>query len=141
MSEARMTSLIAALCGLLFGAGLMLSEIVNPARVLAFLDITSGQWDPTLALIMASALLVSVPGFAWARRRGKPLRAERFHNPSATRIDTPLVLGAALFGLGWGLVGLCPGPALVNIISLQPQALLFAAAMLGGMYLFELRRR
>jgi uncharacterized membrane protein YedE/YeeE len=140
MNDVRLTNLIAALCGLLFGAGLMLSEMVNPARVQGFLDLFNGRWDPTLAFVMGGALLVTLPGFALARTRAHPVCAASFANPSATAIDRPLVLGAALFGVGWGLAGLCPGPALVNLISLQPQALLFVAAMLVGMYLFKLTR-
>ncbi|MDR0779841.1 MAG: YeeE/YedE family protein [Pseudomonadales bacterium] len=135
-----MTNVIAALCGLLFGAGLMLSEMVNPARVQGFLDLFNGVWDPTLAFVMGGALLVTLPGFALARRRTQPLCADCFAEPAATVIDRPLLLGAALFGLGWGLAGLCPGPALVNLISFEPQALLFVAAMLGGMYCFKVRR-
>jgi uncharacterized membrane protein YedE/YeeE len=137
---ARMTNLIAAFAGLLFGIGLMLSEMVNPARVLGFLDPFNGRWDPTLAFVMGGGLLVTLPGYALARRRPQPVCVESFSNPAATAIDGPLILGAALFGIGWGLVGLCPGPVLVNIVSLQPQALLFAAAMLAGMYLFKVTR-
>jgi hypothetical protein len=140
MNSARMTNLIAAVCGLLFGIGLMVSQMVNPARVLGFLDLFNGRWDPTLAFVMGGALLVTLPGFALARRQAHPVCAEAFSNPGATAIDLPLVLGAAVFGVGWGLVGLCPGPALVNIVSLQPQAVLFAVAMLGGMYLFRVTR-
>jgi uncharacterized membrane protein YedE/YeeE len=138
--NARMTNLIAAFSGLLFGIGLMVSEMVNPARVLGFLDLFNGRWDPTLAFVMGGGLLVSIPGYAFARSKGHPVCAESFSNPTATAIDRPLILGAVLFGIGWGLVGLCPGPALVNIVSLQPQALLFVVAMLAGMYLFKTTR-
>src|SRR6478736_7328774 len=94
-------------CGLVFGAGLLISGMVQPTKVLAFLDIF-GAWDPSLAVVMAAALAVSIPGFRLARRRVRPLLAEQCFWPTKTEVDPPLVLGAALFGVGWGLVGLCP---------------------------------
>jgi uncharacterized membrane protein YedE/YeeE len=97
--------------GTLFGLGLAWSGMTNPARVLAFLDVT-GDFDPTLALVMGGALAVTFPAFAWILKRPRPLLEPAFRLPTATRIDAPLVGGAALFGLGWGLAGLCPGPAL-----------------------------
>ena len=126
---------IAAVCGLLFGIGLKFSEMVNPARVLGFLDIT-GAWDPTLAFVMGGALLVTIPGFALARKRLKPLFAMDYSEPANKLVDKRLVAGAVLFGCGWGLVGLCPGPAIVNIGTLNTQALVFVAAMLAGMFIY-----
>jgi uncharacterized membrane protein YedE/YeeE len=129
----------ALLAGLLFGAGLVVSGMSRPAKVLGFLDlgaIPQGGWDPSLAFVMAGALLVTVPGFAWARRRKRPLHADKFHLPARRDIDVPLIAGAVLFGLGWGLVGYCPGPALTALL-LVPQALPFILAMTGGMLLYR----
>ena len=140
-----MRSLIAALvAGLLFGTGLVVSGMSRPDKVLSFLDIgalPSGSWDPSLAFVMAGALLVAIPGFALTRRRQKPLYDASFHLPQATRPDRRLILGAVLFGLGWGWIGYCPGPALTALF-LVPTALPFIAAMLAGMILFAgIRRR
>ncbi|MEN8820509.1 MAG: YeeE/YedE family protein [Abyssibacter sp.] len=129
-----MNSLLAGLAGLLFGAGLLISEMVDPARVLGFLDV-AGEWDPTLMFVMGGALAVTVPGFWWAARLRKPLVATEFHWPRATDIDRRLILGAVLFGVGWGLAGLCPGPAVVAAASLRGDVWLFVAAMLIGLVL------
>jgi len=134
------TEIIAVITGLLFGFGLAYSDMINPARVLGFLDVL-GSWDPSLVFVMGGALLVTVPAFALIRRRATPLCEAAFSNPSSTLLDRPLVLGAVLFGAGWGLAGLCPGPAIVNLGSLQPQALIFVAAMVAGMWLFSLNTR
>jgi uncharacterized membrane protein YedE/YeeE len=123
-------------CGLLFGAGLMVSEMSQPAKVLNFLDLF-GTWDPSLALVMASALAVSAAGYAFAKRSTRPLFSPRHLWPTKADIDPPLVLGATLFGVGWGLVGLCPGPALVNLATLSPQVIVFVACMAGGMVLHD----
>jgi len=131
--------LVAACCGLLFGAGLALSRMIDPARVLGFLDVLGGAWDPTLLFVFIGALLIAVPGFAQAREREQPYFAPVFVAPAGNAIDRDLLMGAVLFGIGWGLAGICPGPAVVNLASLEPQALLFAASMLGGMFLFKLR--
>lgn len=108
------TRLAALASGLLFGVGLVVSGMVDPLKVLGFLDIT-GAWNPTLAFVMGGALLVAAPAFWLARRGASPLFATRFEWPTATRIDRPLLVGAVLFGVGWGLVGYCPGPALAGI--------------------------
>ncbi|AUJ13463.1 transporter [Xanthomonas oryzae pv. oryzae] len=129
-----MNRLIALLCGLLFGAGLVVSDMVNPARVLAFLDV-AGHWDPALVFVMGSALVPSALAYAWRRRRQRPLAADTFHVPDNRRIDARLLGGAVLFGVGWGLVGLCPGPAIAALVTLQLPFLGFAAAMLAGMVL------
>jgi uncharacterized membrane protein YedE/YeeE len=118
--------------GLVFGIGLVVSGMTQPAKVLGFLDIF-GTWDPTLAFVMAGALVVAAPGFYLARRRGRPLVAAQFRWPTAADIDMPLVAGSALFGVGWGLVGLCPGPAIANLATLMPQIIAFVAAMGVGM--------
>ena len=124
--------LAALAAGLLFGAGLALSDMVNPARVLAFLDL-AGAWDPTLAFVMAAALLPAALGYAVARRRTRPLLGDRFWIPENRVVDRRLIAGAVLFGAGWGLVGLCPGPAVAGLALGYWQAWLFTAAMLAGM--------
>lgn len=123
-------------CGLVFGAGLLISGMVQPTKVLGFLDIF-GAWDPTLAVVMAAALAVSVPGFMLANRRSKPWLAKQYFWPSKSEIDLPLVAGAALFGIGWGLVGLCPGPALENLATLSPGVIVFVVAMAAGMAVYD----
>ncbi|MFH6786449.1 MULTISPECIES: DUF6691 family protein [Methylobacterium] len=123
--------------GLLFGLGLLVSGMGNPAKVLAFLDM-AGNWDPSLAFVMAGAVAVSALGTLVARRRGRPLLAPRLEIPTRRDLDLPLVAGAALFGLGWGLAGLCPGPALALLTVAPAQAATFVAAMIAGMLLLRL---
>jgi len=115
--------------GLLFGLGLAISNMVNPQRVLAFLDVF-GVWDPTLAFVMAGALAITVPGFAKVLQREHPLFAKHYSLPIKAAIDGPLLAGAVLFGIGWGLAGLCPGPAIAALVSLDIDLLLFCALML-----------
>jgi uncharacterized membrane protein YedE/YeeE len=124
------------MCGLIFGAGLLISGMVQPAKVLGFLDIF-GAWDPSLAVVMAAALAVSVPGFMLANQRPRPWLARQFFWPAKSEIDLPLVAGAALFGVGWGLVGLCPGPALESLATLSPGVIAFVVAMAAGMALHD----
>ena len=132
-----MTTVIAAFwCGLLFGLGLMISGMVQPAKVLNFLDLF-GTWDASLALVMVAALAVSGVGYALAKRQARPFFAPQNLWPTKNDIDAPLVLGAVLFGIDWGLVGLCPGPALVNLATLSPQVIVFVTAMVGGMILHD----
>jgi uncharacterized protein len=129
-----------ALSGALFGLGLELGGMTSTEKVRGFLDLF-GAFDPQLLFVMGGALAVAVPGELWLRRQ-TARSALSFETPAAQGVDAPLVLGAALFGVGWGLVGLCPGPAVVMLGSLRPEALLFGAAMVGGMALAEpLRRR
>lgn len=117
--------------GLLFGLGLVVSGLINPAKVLNFLDI-AGDWDPSLAFTMGAAVLTTAAGYKIAFR-GKPILADGFHLPTATDIDGPLITGAALFGVGWGLVGYCPGPAVAALSLGSASTLYFVAAMLVGM--------
>jgi uncharacterized membrane protein YedE/YeeE len=131
------TSLLA---GLVFGLGLIVSGMANPAKVLGFLDLT-GAWDPSLMLVMAGAIAVGMPAFWLAKRRTVTLIGAPIELPTEERIDRKLVIGSALFGIGWGIAGFCPGPALVGIGIGLPKALLFSAAMVAGMALFELLRR
>ncbi|WP_334014679.1 DUF6691 family protein [Alteromonas sp. S167] len=128
-----MRAIIASLlCGLLFGLGLLISGMSNPARVLNFLDL-SANWDATLAFVMGGAILVAAPGMVWVRKRNKPMFANKFDIPSSKTIDAKLILGSAAFGIGWGISGFCPGPAVVAIASLQSDVLLFVGAMVVGM--------
>ena len=120
------------LCGLIFGVGLLISGMVQPTKVLGFLDIF-GAWDPSLAVVMAAALAVYVPGFMLAGRRERPWLAGQYFLPGKSGIDLPLVAGAALFGIGWGLVGFCPGPALESLATLSPGVIVFVVAMAAGM--------
>lgn len=129
--------LAAVVSGLLFGAGLVVSDMINPARVRAFLDV-AGNWDPSLAFVMGGALIPSAMAYLLRRRRQAPLLDDRFHVPDATRPDARLVGGAVLFGLGWGLVGFCPGPAIAALTTGRWQAGLFVAAMLAGMIIYRL---
>ncbi|WP_279357604.1 YeeE/YedE family protein [Methylobacterium indicum] len=131
----------ALLSGLLFGIGLAMSGMLDPARVRGFLDVT-GAWDPTLAFVLAGAVTASSLGTALARRLRGPFLADAFDWPTRTRIDRPLVLGAALFGIGWGLSGFCPGPAVAALSTGLRPVIVFVAAMLVGMALHgALRRR
>src|SRR5579862_4133010 len=132
-----MGAIVAAFgCGLIFGLGLIIGQMSNPAKVLNFLDF-AGTWDPSLAFVMAGAVAVAAVGFALARRRTKPLLRATFDRPSKTQIDLPLISGSALFGIGWGLVGFCPGPALTALGFARPEAFIFVAAMIAGMALFR----
>jgi uncharacterized membrane protein YedE/YeeE len=135
-----MSLLTAFLAGLLFGSGLVLSGMTNPAKVLAFLDVT-GQWDPSLAFVMLGAILVAAVGFRFAGARARPLFGASVHLPGAKRIDARLVAGSAVFGIGWGLVGYCPGPALAALAVGGRPTLIFVAAMVAGMALFEVYER
>jgi uncharacterized membrane protein YedE/YeeE len=125
---------IALLAGILFGLGLIISEMVNPARVIGFLDIT-GDWDPTLAFVMGSALMITIPLFPLILRRSCPLIADNFSLPDKILLDNKLIIGACLFGLGWGLAGLCPGPAITALVTLSPDIAIFVLAMLVGNWL------
>ena len=130
----------AILAGLLFGAGLAVSQMANPAKVLAFLDlgaIPSGGWDPSLALVMVGALIVTFIGFMFARRLDKPLAAERFEWPTRRDIDARLVAGSVLFGIGWGVVGYCPGPAIASLAWGRIETVAFVLAMIAGMVIWR----
>ena len=135
-----MQALATFLCGLIFGSGLVISGMTQPVKVLGFLDIF-GRWDPTLAFVMAAALAVSSMGYWLARRQRQPLLATQHFWPNRTDIDRSLVVGSVLFGVGWGLAGLCPGPALVNLASLSPRVFVFVMAMIAGMSALDLWQR
>lgn len=127
----KIASLVA---GLLFGFGLTLAQMVNPQKVLNFLDF-AGIWDPSLAFVLAGATGTAAIGFLLVGRRAAPLFADHFQLPKGTDIDAPLVAGAALFGLGWGLVGLCPGPAIASLTIAPGNVAVFVLAMIVGMML------
>lgn len=131
-----MGTLVGALAGLVFGLGLIVSGMVDPARVLGFLDL-AGAWDPSLALVMAGAIAVGLPAFALAARRHETFLGLQMQLPQSKAVDRRLVGGGLLFGIGWGLAGLCPGPALVVAGSGDLKALVFVGAMVAGMGLFE----
>lgn len=135
-----MTRAIEFLVGLLFGWGLLLSGMTDPAKVLAFLDLF-GAWDPSLALVMSGAIAVGVFAFALAKRRTTTFLGGALHLPTSREIDGRLVAGSLLFGAGWGLAGFCPGPALVAMASGEAKAALFAGAMVVGMLAFQLLDR
>lgn len=127
-------SITALLAGLIFGLGLILSGMGNPAKVQNFLDFF-GTWDPSLGFVMGGAIGVGLIAFTWAKRRKTALLGDAMQLPSSSIIDRKLILGSAMFGVGWGLAGFCPGPALMNLATLQPEVWLFVAAMLAGMWL------
>jgi len=133
-------ALVSFASGTLFGVGLALSHMTEPQRVLGFLDVT-GDWDPRLIAVMAGAVLVSALSFALARRRGKPRWSERFHLPGNEAIDRRLLLGASIFGAGWGLAGYCPGPAIASLGYLNTEALWLVPAMLAGSALRQWQQR
>lgn len=128
--------IVALVAGLIFGLGLTVSGMINPGKVVGFLDI-AGDWDPSLAFVMAAAIPVAMIGFRGARRLRAPLCAATFAEPTRTRLDLRLVAGAILFGLGWGLAGYCPGPALASLALIGWPAGLFVVAMLVGMAAFQ----
>jgi uncharacterized membrane protein YedE/YeeE len=135
-----MVNIAALVSGLIFGLGLILADMANPAKVLAFLDI-AGAWDPSLALVMAGAITVGSAAFILARRRRRSYLGLSMNLPVSRVIDRRLVLGSLAFGIGWGMAGICPGPALVLLGSGSGKGMVFAAAMLLGMGIFEILER
>lgn len=131
---------VALVCGLVFGAGLIISQMSNPAKVIGFLDITD-KWDPSLALVMAAAVAVFGVLYRLALRQGTPLFAPRFSLPEKERLEAPLVVGALLFGVGWGLGGFCPGPAIVSAAFGDARVWAFVTAMIAGMFVYRIGLR
>ena len=128
----------AGFLGLLFGIGLVTSHMTDPERIADFLDV-AGDWDPTLAFVMIGAIAVAAPAFVIARKRERALLGEAISLPNRTRIDRPLVLGAATFGVGWGLAGICPGPGIALLGTLDTGALVFVPAVIAGIFIARLR--
>jgi uncharacterized membrane protein YedE/YeeE len=131
MSSSTKQLLAALAAGILFGLGLVVSQMVNPAKIVGFLDVT-GKWDPTLLFVMGGALAVTIPGFRLILKRPHPLFAGGFLLPTKRDLDPRLIAGAALFGVGWGLAGFCPGPAVTALVTLALPVFIFFAAMLAG---------
>lgn len=131
-----MKALVALIAGVLFGAGLMVGGMTDPAKVIGFLDI-AGRWNPSLAFVMGAALCLTLPVFQLFKGRRRPLLEERFFLPTRTDVDVRLLLGAGVFGVGWGIAGLCPGPAVANLSTGSPQVLAFVLAMILGMRLSD----
>jgi uncharacterized membrane protein YedE/YeeE len=123
--------IVALLSGIVFGLGLSLSQMINPDKVLGFLDI-SGDWDPSLALVMAGALAIAMPGFQWIRHQPKPQLDDQFHLTAKTQLDKPLLIGAAIFGIGWGMTGYCPGPAFASLALGNQEALYMVLGIYAG---------
>lgn len=136
MASGASRSLAALVSGLIFGLGLAVSGMMNPAKVIGFLDV-AGDWDPTLAFVMGGALLVAIPAYRVIPHRPRPVLAGSFSLPTKKAVDAPLIWGSALFGVGWGLVGFCPGPAVAALSTGLGPVLLFVAAMLSGMAIYS----
>lgn len=134
MASGVLRTLAALACGLVFGLGLAVSRMLNPAKVIGFLDV-AGAWDPTLAFVMGGALLVAMPAYRVILKRRRPVLSGSFSSPAEEKLDAPLIWGSGLFGVGWGLVGFCPGPAVAAIVTGLPTVLGFVAAMIAGMAL------
>lgn len=126
--------------GLLFGIGLTISQMVNPEKVISFLDVT-GDWDPSLAFVMGGALAVTFIGYKFVLKKDMPLFADTFRLPNSKDVDKRLIAGSALFGIGWGVVGLCPGPALAGLSFSGHNGLIFAASMVGTILIFRRIKR
>ncbi len=135
-----MRKFIAFVSGVLFAVGLVVGGMTQPKKIVDFLDF-AGQWDPSLAFVMGGALLVNVVAYRWTRGRSEPLFAPEFYIPKRSDLDWRLILGAALFGVGWGFAGYCPGPGIVAVVSTELPALGFVGGLIGGMALYQLMDR
>jgi len=129
--------ILTLLSGLIFGLGLTLSSMTNPAKVIGFLDIL-GTWDPSLGFVMGGAILITAPLLYFLKNKNYLILASQIELPSKKNIDFSLIVGALLFGIGWGMVGFCPGPAIASIILLNPFSLLFVSSMIVGFYLSQI---
>lgn len=124
--------IFAAISGIIFGLGLAMSQMMNPVKVLGFFDVF-GVWDPTLAFVMIGALIITIPGYLWINRLSAPVSGDVFHIPTRSDITIRLVLGSMIFGAGWAIVGLCPGPAFSGLALMRPESWIYIAAMTVGM--------
>ncbi|MGQ0622641.1 MAG: DUF6691 family protein [Panacagrimonas sp.] len=129
-----MRALVALLAGALFGVGLVIGGMTDPGKVISFLDL-AGTWDPSLAFVMGAAICVTLPTFQLLKGRSRPLLDDRFFLPTRKDLDSQLIGGAILFGVGWGIAGLCPGPAIASLSTGAPEILAFVIAMIAGMYM------
>ena len=132
-----MNKLVSLFCGIIFGIGLVISQMINPAKVLGFLNLF-GEWDPSLAFVMIGALIVSSPLFYLFKNKEKPIFSSSFSISNKKEIDKKLIIGSILFGAGWGLAGLCPGPAISSIALLNMSSIIFVIAMFFGFYIAKL---
>ena len=132
-----MSKIISLISGIIFGAGLAISNMINPAKVLGFLNFFD-QWDPSLIFVMIGAILTSAPFFFLFRNKSKPLFVEIFSIPKTKNIDSKLIVGSSLFGVGWGLVGFCPGPAIASLALVNEYTIFFLISMFGGFFLTRL---
>jgi hypothetical protein len=129
-----MSRLVSLFCGIIFGIGLVISQMINPAKVLGFLNLF-GEWDPSLAFVMIGALIISSPLFHLLKNKEKPIFSSSFSISNKKEIDKKLIFGSILFGAGWGLVGLCPGPAITSIALLNVSSAIFVVSMFIGFYI------
>ena len=129
-----MNKIVSLFCGIIFGIGLVISQMINPAKVLGFLNLF-GEWDPSLAFVMIGALIVSTPLFHLFKNKEKPLFSLNFSIPENKEIDKKLIIGSVFFGTGWGLIGLCPGPAITSIALLNASSAIFVVSMFIGFYI------
>jgi|TARA_B100000959_G_scaffold175798_1_gene184034 hypothetical protein len=129
-----MNKIVSLLCGIIFGIGLVISQMINPAKVLGFLNLF-GEWDPSLAFVMIGALIISSPSFHLFKNKEKPIFSSSFSIPNKKEIDKELIFGSILFGAGWGLVGLCPGPAITSIALFNVSSAIFVVSMFIGFYI------
>jgi len=134
------SKMISFVSGIIFGIGLSVSNMINPEKVLGFLDLF-GQWDPSLIFVMMGAIIISAPIFFLFRNKNKPLFADNFTKPTLKSVDKSLIIGSATFGIGWGMVGFCPGPAISSLALLNSYSLFFVFSLLGGFLLTELVNR
>ncbi|MDC0436476.1 YeeE/YedE family protein [Candidatus Pelagibacter sp.] len=132
-----MNRIVSLVCGIIFGIGLTISQMINPAKVLGFLNIF-GDWDPSLAFVMIGALIISSPSFYLFKNNKKPIFAKSFTYSTNKELNKKLIIGSALFGAGWGLAGLCPGPAIASLVLLNVSSVIFVLAMFVGFYLAKL---
>ena len=132
-----MSKLISLICGIIFGIGLVISEMINPSKVLGFLNLF-GDWDPSLAFVMLGALIISSPFFHLFKNNKKPIFTESFSYSNNNKINKNLIIGSSLFGAGWGLIGLCPGPAIASLALFNINSAVFVIAMFVGFYLVKL---
>jgi len=137
MNRTSLTLLFGLISGLLFGLGLTVSQMLNPAKIIGFLDL-AGDWDPSMAFVMGAAMAVATIGVQLGRRQHHPLAAAQFTHPASRKTDARLLSGAAIFGIGWGLVGFCPGPALAAMPFAADTSVVFVSAMLAGMFIYNI---